>query len=250
MSRVSKKIRYISLLQAWIAGGILLFGFLGGHFLWLAAVLCVAVFSIAIWAGLILPEEAEEEMVRQKLKSHKQSLEMLSHYRHDVMNQIQLLKGYLQLQIYDRLQAPIQKLVNDAQRHSVLSNLPGNELPYVLIKRELAAPMLHLQLEIEDKENWKEHLEQEIVTFINYLSAIGENLSQDLGIIAEWNMKLRLSGGAASITLAVLGEHVNNTYIAELIEEFGRKGLTLLEQTAEGQTHILSFGSQVKPNVR
>ncbi|PMC37176.1 sporulation protein [Bacillus sp. UMB0899] len=48
---------------------------------------------------------------------------LLSHSRHDWMNKLQLIKGNLSLQKYDRVQEIIEEIVIEAQQESKLCNL-------------------------------------------------------------------------------------------------------------------------------
>lgn len=50
-------------------------------------------------------------------------VDILSHSRHDWMNKLQLIKGNLSLQKYDRVNEIIERIVIEAQQESKLSNL-------------------------------------------------------------------------------------------------------------------------------
>ncbi|MFV2046700.1 sporulation initiation phosphotransferase B [Metabacillus litoralis] len=50
-------------------------------------------------------------------------IDLLSHSRHDWMNKLQLIKGNMSLQKYDRVQDIIEEIVIEAQQESKLCNL-------------------------------------------------------------------------------------------------------------------------------
>jgi stage 0 sporulation protein B (sporulation initiation phosphotransferase) len=51
------------------------------------------------------------------------TIDILSHSRHDWMNKLQLIKGNLSLQKYDRVNEIIEELIMEAQQESKLCNL-------------------------------------------------------------------------------------------------------------------------------
>ncbi|MGB8954322.1 MAG: Spo0B domain-containing protein [Tumebacillaceae bacterium] len=82
----------------------------------------------------------------------EESLEVLRTYRHDLMNQVQLIQAYAQMKKYERLQTPIQALVAEAQRHTEWSSFPSAMVSYVVVSRDISYPMLTLHVSYEQKE--------------------------------------------------------------------------------------------------
>ncbi|HEU4963127.1 MAG TPA: Spo0B domain-containing protein [Bacilli bacterium] len=72
----------------------------------------------------------------------EESLEVLRIYRHDLMNQVQLLQAYSQMKKYDRLQEPIAALVAEAQRHTEWSAFPSSVISYVVLSRDIRYGMM------------------------------------------------------------------------------------------------------------
>lgn len=79
----------------------------------------------------------------------EENLEVLRIYRHDLMNQVQLLQAYSQMKKYDRLQDPIAALVSEAQRHSDWSSFPSSIISYALLSRDILYGMLRLHATYE-----------------------------------------------------------------------------------------------------
>ncbi|MFC4768445.1 Spo0B domain-containing protein [Effusibacillus consociatus] len=243
-SKVRKAALYTAGIQAGFAVGIGTVALLSGDFSWLIAISCTVLLGSAVWTLWYLPKPILNALHSAEQKGRKNAIQMLSQYRHDVMNHVQLIKGYLQLEKYDRLQGPIEKLVSDAQRHSVLSNLPGVTLPYTLIERDLTASMLQLSAEVTTGvQNWNPEYELKLLDLLTELADAGENLSQELGIAVEWKIKIHKQADKEAITLHVLGEHVNDTYIEAVIGEFVHKGFHLQERIHDERQYILAFGS-------
>jgi hypothetical protein len=240
----TQSVRYAAGAQSILAAIAVIAGAATDNLNWLLAAVCTGLLLAAFWTWFLLPNSISALLRQEAERERKESLRMLSHYRHDVMNHVQLLKGYLQLQKFDRLNGPIQNIVEDARRHSALSNLPGTDLPYTLIRRDLSAPLLQLSVELNGSAEFRDPASgQKLFEKIVGLTEKGENLSQELGIPVSWNMKVGLESGKMTVSLHVLGEHVNDTYIDEVIEIFADKGFRLLEQSREGQEYILFFGS-------
>lgn len=82
----------------------------------------------------------------------EENLEVLRTYRHDLMNQVQLLQAYSQMKKYDRMQDPIQAMVEEAQRHTEWSSFPSPLLSYVVLSRDIRHSMLRLHATYEQAE--------------------------------------------------------------------------------------------------
>lgn len=110
----------------------------------------------------------------------EESLEVLRIYRHDLMNQVQLLQAYSQLKKYDRLQEPIQAMVQEAQRHTEWSALPSPMVSYVVLSRDIKYPMLQLHVSYDQAEEPTDEAEGLAVCLLErLLDQLGE-LSKSL----------------------------------------------------------------------
>jgi len=91
-------------------------------------------------------------------------IHLLGHSRHDWMNKLQLIKGNLSLQKYDRVFEMIEEMVIDAKHESKLSNLKTPHLAFDFLTF-----------------NWKTHymtLEYEVLGEIKDLSAYDQKLAK------------------------------------------------------------------------
>lgn len=90
-------------------------------------------------------------------------IQLMGHFRHDWMNKLQLIKGNLSLQKYDRVVEIIDEMVIDAKHESKLSNLKTPHLAFDFLTF-----------------NWKSRymrLEYEVLGEIKDLSAYDQKLS-------------------------------------------------------------------------
>ncbi|MGZ4030718.1 MAG: Spo0B domain-containing protein [Tumebacillaceae bacterium] len=97
-----------------------------------------------------LSSEREQSLEVRALM--EESLEVLRIYRHDLMNQVQLLQAYSQMKKFDRLQQPIQALVSEAQRHTEWSSFPSTMISYAVLSRDIRYSMLQLHVSYEQTE--------------------------------------------------------------------------------------------------
>jgi stage 0 sporulation protein B (sporulation initiation phosphotransferase) len=95
---------------------------------------------------------SEQTKILEVRRLMEDSLAVLRAYRHDLMNQVQLIQAYSQMKKYDRLQNPIQNLIAEAQRHTEMSSIPSPMISYVVLTRDISYPMLQLHASYEQLE--------------------------------------------------------------------------------------------------
>jgi sensor histidine kinase regulating citrate/malate metabolism len=80
-------------------------------------------------------------------------IELISHYRHDWMNDIQLLFGYVTLKKYDKLEDCMDKIRSKALQESSIAKLGIPSLVAFFISFRLYYNALALELEMEEEIN-------------------------------------------------------------------------------------------------
>ncbi|BCJ86006.1 Spo0B domain-containing protein [Effusibacillus dendaii] len=173
----------------------------------------------ALGTGGFLPRFLHSDLRQMEADRMQAALYMLAESRHNMMNHVQLVKGYLQLGKYEKLLDPVEKMIGEAQRQSALSNLPGTELGYRLVQRDLQGNMLKFVVELENTAAFSGGEERKLADAILQLADMGEDLCQELGICVEWVVRAAKQRGKLAITLDVLGEDVTDTYMEGLTEE-------------------------------
>lgn len=242
MISLLQKLRWMAGIQAGIAvvSAIMVWG--SGESSYLSGIIFVLAAASAVWIGVFLPKQILTVQEVQANELRRESLRILSHYRHDVMNHIQLIKGYLQLKKYERLEKPIQNIIQDAQRHSTLSNLPGIGLPYFLIEWDTSSPMINLHVELDPiLHRCDGPDEKRLIAILQELVATGERLSQEFGSPMHWNVQIVKHEPGAAINLHVSGEHVNDTYIQSLKQSLSGYGYALREAIRSGNEYSLTL---------
>ncbi|MBS2969865.1 Spo0B domain-containing protein [Metabacillus sp. KIGAM252] len=75
-------------------------------------------------------------------------VDAISHYRHDWMNRLQLIKGNLSLEKYDRVNEIMEEIIIEAQQESRLCNLKAPELAGNLISFGWERHLFSMEYEI------------------------------------------------------------------------------------------------------
>lgn len=82
---------------------------------------------------------------------HLHVISLFNHYRHDWMNEIQLLFGYVKLKKYDKLDGLMEKIKIKVQRESLISKLGVPELIVYLFSFQSIVKDLLLEVEMEQE---------------------------------------------------------------------------------------------------
>jgi hypothetical protein len=236
------KLRWIGALQAAVAIVAIMFVWTNAKEDYLLLGLSLLAAATAGWIGFSLPNQIARQQAAQADQLRQDFLRIFSHYRHDVMNHVQLIKGYLQLKKFDRLESPLQNIIQDAQRHSLLSNVPGTQLPYFLVDRDVSSPMVRLQVEVDPLvRDCIAGYEPTLIRVLRTLFAIGESLQQGQGYPMHWRLQIVPQERELALNLHVSGEHVNDTYIESVKQSLTRNGFSWKETTVENNLSILTL---------
>lgn len=236
------KLRLIGAVQA--AGAIAagMYAWTKGEDAYLLGGLSLLVAVMAGWTGFYLPNQIARQQAAQADRLRQDFLRIFSHHRHDVMNHVQLIKGYLQMKKFDRLQSPLQNIIQDAHRHSLLSNVPGTELPYFLLARDVLSSTLHVQVEVDPlvRECIVEN-EPILLHVLRALFAIGEDLQHEQGYPVHWQLQIVPHELKLALNLHVSGEHANDTYIESVKRLLTQNGFSWMETSGASNRSILTL---------
>jgi hypothetical protein len=75
----------------------------------------------------------------------KLALDVLRQYRHDVMNDLQLIRGYVQMNKTESVFQSIQRAVEQSQKLSEFSVLPDALLGFVLLEAQIRFTLLNIE---------------------------------------------------------------------------------------------------------
>jgi hypothetical protein len=96
----------------------------------------------------ILKEQTERKLAIQRQEAHKEMLGTINHIRHDWMNDIQVLFGYIQLKKIDNLTPYMEKIKAKMQQESLLSKLGIPSLVAYLLSFRVHNRSMQLEVEL------------------------------------------------------------------------------------------------------
>jgi stage 0 sporulation protein B (sporulation initiation phosphotransferase) len=102
-------------------------------------------------------------------KKEWNTVEVLRHARHDWLNQIQLIKGNLDLNKLDRVREIIDEIVMEAQNESKLSNLNSHQFATLLLTSKWENYSFEFEFQVIDELKCGSIDDLELVTFTRQL---------------------------------------------------------------------------------
>ncbi|WP_248927391.1 Spo0B domain-containing protein [Paenibacillus hamazuiensis] len=135
----------ILLLLLWLVAGTM--GWIGRGVTGLALLLL----SIVLWKGTVASEHRERAaLLQSKQREYEHMLiRTLNHHRHDWMNDIQVLFGYIQLKKYDNLHRYMEKIKSKIEQESAISKLGDPALVAYLLSFRTQTNDVQLDVELE-----------------------------------------------------------------------------------------------------
>ena len=133
------------------------------------------------------------------MRELKNVVEILRHARHDWLNQLQLIKGNLELGKTNRAKEIIDELIIDARNESNLSNLGLDEFSSLLLTCNWKQHYFRLEYEVLEATGTFPLEDQEITGWMNHLFLYleesfdpqGENhVFISIEVLAEWTRLL------------------------------------------------------------
>lgn len=86
---------------------------------------------------------------KQKVRERESILRLLTHYRHDWMNELQVLFGYTRLKKYDILPEYMDKIRSSALQDSFICKLGNTALAVYLLEQRVSGGQCRLEVELE-----------------------------------------------------------------------------------------------------
>ncbi|UTR14236.1 sporulation initiation phosphotransferase B [Salipaludibacillus sp. LMS25] len=97
---------------------------------------------------------------------------VLRHYRHDVLNHIQLINGYLEMEKIEKVHSLIDDLVRQAKNESHLSNLNMDQFAEDILTFNWTPHAVCLSFEVVSSSNDWSEWEEVIVSFFRAMMAL------------------------------------------------------------------------------
>ncbi|GEL77462.1 Spo0B domain-containing protein [Tenuibacillus multivorans] len=137
-----------------------------------------------------------------KLDVHE-VLQLIRLYRHDLMNDLQLVHGYASMKQYDVSMDKLNHLIAKLSEERTLQTIDAPQFVYWLIKFKLEHKEVTLEFELDEDKQSVEPYDQELVTdaeaLINTLrhelgSLEGLHIRIEIKYDHQWHIKYRVIG--------------------------------------------------------
>lgn len=135
---------------------------------------------LAFWAlaAAVVVVEAERRADRRRLRrlldqQQQFSLRLLSQNRHDWMNDLQILYGYLRLQKYHKAIEAVDRIRERMERESRVARLGSAQLSSFLLSFRVLSDAMRLEVDVDDDfaldgpEAWRDRLAKAVIALIN-----------------------------------------------------------------------------------
>lgn len=139
---------------------LMLIGLLGALLssVWLVRLIFVLIAAISgytylRWKASRSAQSMKAKLDKQTLDSHLEMLNTVNHLRHDWMNDIQVLSGYIQLKKYEHLSPYMDKIKLEMQQESLVSKLGIPSLVAYLLAFRVHSRSIQLEIGLDQEVN-------------------------------------------------------------------------------------------------
>jgi stage 0 sporulation protein B (sporulation initiation phosphotransferase) len=140
-----------------------IYSFLRADWLVLSSTVVPVLLGLYLWFGMGHAKQADSRLhlegtqpsAAEEQERSKLYLRTLNHQRHDFMNDIQVIFGYLRLNKYDKILDFVENMKHKAERESMISKLGSSELSLYLHSFR-ARHSLELEVEMDQAVNLAE----------------------------------------------------------------------------------------------
>ncbi|MCM3746703.1 Spo0B domain-containing protein [Paenibacillus pasadenensis] len=201
-----------------------------------------------VWtaAAAVLWVHADRRQHRQQLKRslatiQQASIQTLNHHRHDWMNDLQVLYGYIRMNKPDRALASVERIRDKMLMESKISKLGSPALTAYLQSFRTFSPSIVLDVEIEDNVSMEEldgDRDGAAEALIEVINAYRFSTKPGVGDPALLKLRLYRGSGALMVELEFDGELTDE---AELIDKLEQRlhGTPLQADSLQQHRHVL-----------
>lgn len=218
---------------------------------WFLLIPCVSLIFMGIYSCWWLPLQHGVQREVELREQREETLRMLSQYRHDWLNYIQLVQGYMQMKKYERIADPIRVCVEEAHKHAKIGNLASPFVAYRVMEATLRYPLLQIDVQepgvVEGEIPFA--VESELADILFAICSKGGDLTNQKGEPVKWSFSMfhRGSDGLA-IGLHISGDSTSKAYIDQVIQMITEEGLVFerADQVADGYQLIFHLSYSKK----
>jgi stage 0 sporulation protein B (sporulation initiation phosphotransferase) len=185
-------------------------------------------------------EQAQQSFVEQMNQQNQERLlAIISRYRHDWMNDFQILIGNLRLKKFEAVEGFVQKVIQRAREESRVSRLADLDLMVYFMEFNSHYSEILLTLDIEESYRsegtvlFKEHFERSLHEIIE---AYRHSAIQGSGEPNRLHISVGMQGQCIRVTFTFSGQLVDSAW-QEQVEEVQNK----INLTGPDDSLILSF---------
>jgi hypothetical protein len=211
---------------------------------WVVAIPCAFVLLQGVYSCWWLPLRQAAKREKELREQREKTLRMMSQYRHDWLNHIQLVQGYMQMKKYERIAAPIRTCVEEARIHAKIGRLPSPLVAYRFMEVTLSYPLLQIDVQAPGLigENLPFVVESELADTLFEICAKGGELANRRGQPVHWSFSILQRGVEGfSIGLHISGESINDDYVDEIISIVTGQGLVFESSDPVADGYQLTF---------
>lgn len=110
------------------------------------ALLIISISSIVI----VFDQKRMRQQERLIQAANQQAVELMNHKRHDWMNDLQLLYGYVRMNKLEKLPPYVERLKHEAMEESRVAKLGYPELVLYLMQQRLTGGMMPVEVHVQD----------------------------------------------------------------------------------------------------
>jgi hypothetical protein len=187
---------------------------------WVVGILCLIVLIQCVFVCWWWPRRQEEQRQAELRGQREEALRLLSQYRHDWLNHIQLVQGYLQMKKYERAAEPIRACVEEARKHAKLGSLASPLVAYRIMDVTLRYPLLQIDVQAPGLTGGELPfaVEAELAETLYLICAEGGEWTNRTGRPVHWGFTILQRGtNGFAIGLHVSGESISDESIDNII---------------------------------
>jgi hypothetical protein len=208
------------------------------------AIPCAFVLIQGVYCCWWLPLRQAAMREMELREQREETLRMMSQYRHDWLNHIQLVQGYMQMKKYERMADPIRTCVEEARKHAKIGSLPSPLVAYRVMEATLRYPLLQIDVQALGftGEDLPFVVESELADTFFEICAGGGELANRRGKPVNWSFSILQRGVEGfSIGLHVSGESITDEYVDEVISIVTGQGLVFEASDPVADGYQLTF---------
>lgn len=168
-----------------------------------------------------------------------QVLDILRSVRHDMLNDLQLLKANVALNRVDRIELILEKIVNKARNEAKLSNLHAPKLAMLLLGYNWESRPFQLEVEVTGEDgDWRtldDHLHDLMLDILDAFGNVSDKLSDNM-------MTVSIHADEENLDLSICysGKIINHDFLEQYFNELNQT-YHFVEKYIQEEEAVITF---------